>query len=135
MGDNPLFYFCTLFYIWVLEVVTTVANSPYLYFIEFLFQVKSLIVKSILDLDYCAGTYFLLSRNLTAPSVGNSKKSVNLRAWSSDMYATSFNLRIFIWASLVPQKNTSLRTVLFWQILPFISYCLFCYAWWIFLFH
>ena len=26
MGDNPLFYFCTLFYIWVLEVVYYCSN-------------------------------------------------------------------------------------------------------------
>ena len=106
MGDNPLFYFCTLFYIWVLEVVTTVATSPYLYFIALLCQVKSLIVKSILDLDYCAKTDFLLSRNWAAPAVENLEKSANLRAWSSDMYATFIKFEHFhLSKSGAPKKS------------------------------
>ena len=84
-----------LFYICVLEVFITVATSPYLYFIELLCQVKSLIVRLILDLDYCTETDFLLSRNWAAPSVGNSEKSANLRAWSSDMYATFISFEFF----------------------------------------
>ena len=95
MGDNPCFYYSTLFYIWVLEVVTTVATSPYLYFIALLCQVKSVIVKSILDLDYCAETDFLLSQIWAGFSVGNSEKSANLRAWSSDMYATFIQFEHF----------------------------------------
>ena len=71
-----------------MEVVTTVATSPYLYFIALLCQVKSLIVRLILDLNYCAETDFLLSRIWEGLSVGNSEKSANLRACSSDMYAT-----------------------------------------------
>ena len=74
-----LFYYSTLFYICVLEVVTTVATSPYLSFIALLCQVKSLIVRFILDLDYCAETDFLLSRIWAEFSVGNSEKSANLR--------------------------------------------------------
>ena len=59
-----LFYYSIFFYICVLEVVTTVATSTYLYFIALLCQVKSLIVRFILDLDYCAETDFFAVTNL-----------------------------------------------------------------------
>ena len=71
--------FILLLFFCVLEVVTTVATSPYLYFIALLCQVKSLIVRLILDLDYCAETDFCLSRIWAGFSVGNSEKSANLR--------------------------------------------------------
>ena len=54
--------FILLLFCCVLEVVTTVATSPYLSIVALLCQVKSLIVRFILDLDYCAETDFLLSR-------------------------------------------------------------------------
>ena len=62
----------------VLEVVTTVATSPY--------HVYCIVVPSkvfdrrlILDLDYCAETDFLLSRIWVKFSVGNSENYANLR--------------------------------------------------------
>ena len=69
-------------------LVTTVAIPLYLYFIALLCQVKSLIIRLILDLDFCAETDFYLSRIWAVFSVGNSEKYANLRACSSDMYAT-----------------------------------------------
>ena len=53
---------CFYFVSW--KLFTTVATSPYLYFIALLCQVKSLIVRFILDLDYCAETDFLAVTNL-----------------------------------------------------------------------
>ena len=70
-------YFCFIFESW--KLFTTVATSPYLSFIALLCQVKSLIVRFILDLDYCAETDFLLSRIWVEFSVGNSQNSANLR--------------------------------------------------------
>ena len=90
-----LFCYSTLFYICVLEVVTTVATSPYLYFIALLCQVKSLIARLILDLDFCAETDFYLSRIWNFFSVEKSEKYANLRAWSSDMYATFIQFEHF----------------------------------------
>ena len=42
----------------------------------------------MLDLDFCAETDFYLSRIWAGLSVSNSEKPANLRACSSDMYAT-----------------------------------------------
>ena len=56
------------------------ATSPYLYFIALLCQVKSLIVKLILDLDCCAETDVYLSRICVDLSIEESQKSANLRA-------------------------------------------------------
>ena len=60
------------------KLFNTVATSPYLYLIALLCQVKSLIARFILDLDYCAETDFLLSRIWAGFSVGKSEKSANL---------------------------------------------------------
>ena len=65
------------------------------YFVALLCEVKSLIVRFILDLDYCAETDFLLSRIWVKFSVGNSENSANLREWSSDMYATFIQFENF----------------------------------------
>ena len=81
----------SLFFYYFVEswkLFTTVATFPYLYFIALLCQVKSLIVMLILDLDFCAETDFYLSRIWAGFYVGSSEKSANLRACSSDMYAT-----------------------------------------------
>ena len=88
MGDNPLFYFCTFVLDLSLGSCYYCSNSPYLYFIALLCQVKSLIVGLILDLDYCAETDFCLSRIWAEFSVGNSEKSANFFVCSSDRYAT-----------------------------------------------
>ncbi len=55
------------------------SNLSLSYFIALLCQVKSLIVRFILDLDYCAETDFLLSRIWAKFSVGNSENYANLR--------------------------------------------------------
>ena len=59
-------YFATVIYFifvsW--KLFTTVATSPYLNFVALLCQVKSLIVRFILDLDYCAETDFFAVTNL-----------------------------------------------------------------------
>ena len=94
-----------LLFCWVLEVVTTVATSPYLYFIALLCQVKSLIVNLILDLDCCAETDFYLSRICVELSVEESNKSSNLRAWSSDMYATFISFEFFHLSMLSASKK------------------------------
>ena len=89
-----LFYYST-FVLYLSLGSCLLLYQPLLIFIALLCQVKSLIVMLILDLDYCAETDFCLSRIWAEFSVGNSEKSANLRAWSSDMYATSIQFGHF----------------------------------------
>ena len=88
MGDNPWFYYSTFVLYLSLGSCYYCSNLSLTLFIALLCQVKSLIVRLILDLDYCAETDFCLSRIWAVFSVGNSQKSANLRVWSSDIYAT-----------------------------------------------
>ena len=64
MGDNPCFYYSTLFLFCVLEVVYYCSKLSLSQFSVLLCQVKSLIVRFILDLDYCAETDFFAVTNL-----------------------------------------------------------------------
>ena len=89
----------------------------------------------ILDLDFCAETDFYLSRIWAVFSVGNSENMPIYVRVPQICTQLSLVLSFLIWATEVFIRNSSLRTVLFWQILPFISHCLFCYVGWISLFH
>ena len=77
-----MFYFTTvpLFYICVLEVVTTVATSPYLIFIALLCQVKSLIEGRYQIWITAQKQIFLLTRIWVEFSVDKSENYANLRA-------------------------------------------------------
>ena len=102
MGDNLSFYYSTFVLYLSLGSCYYCSN---LSLSCFLCQVKSLIAKSILDLDYCAETDFLLSRIWAGIPVGNSEKYANLRAWSSDMYATFIQFEHFHLSKLsAPEK-------------------------------
>ena len=79
----------------VLEVVYYCSNLSLSLFYCIVVPSKVFDSKPILDLDYCAGTDFLLSRIWAVVSVEKSKKSANLRAWSSDMYATFIQFGYF----------------------------------------
>ena len=103
MGDNPCVYFVTV--LLCLGSCYYCSNLSLSYFIALLCQVKSLIVGLILDLDYCAETVFLLSRNWVTTSVGKSEKYANLRAWSSDMYATFIQFKHFHLSLLSASEN------------------------------
>ena len=91
MGDNPCVYFITANFVLYLSLGSCYycSNRSLSYFIALLCQVKSLLARLILDLDYCAETDFCLSRIWAGFSVGNSEKS------SSDMYATFIQFEHF----------------------------------------
>ena len=126
MGDKPYFYSCYFSFAFESMNLVTSATTPlYLYFIGFVVPSKVLV-------EFGARFRFLRRNRFFVSTVKIAiiflKNWIDLKLFVRDpqMYTQLSLLQSFsIWATEVPRNNSSLRTVLFWQILPFLLRSLF----------
>ena len=108
---------------------TAVSTSLYLYFIAFFVPSKVLIEVSA-RFGFLHKNRFFVSQTFPSPLFPsrpgiNLKWSENVWAWFLYVYGTLIILSIFDLSHGSASKNSSLRTVLFWQIRPFLLHSLF----------
>ena len=128
MGGNPLCFLYVLFcFVWVLEVATSVATTPYPFYFVFVPGVTS-IWKEVQFAAFCPD--FCASPKTSYLSARVRENYETKWAHAPGCYITFISVTFSDLIYRSASKNSSLQSVLFWQISAFVCICLFIFLFW-----